>query len=53
MSRFTRERYPVREGARCNGQDANAVKRAALGQPSPLFGQHCHNAVGTPVPPNL
>jgi hypothetical protein len=37
----------------CNGQDANAVKRAALGQPSPSFGQHCHNALGVPVPPNL
>ena len=28
----------------CNGQDANAIKRAALGQPSPTFGQHCQNA---------
>ena len=40
----------------CNGQDANAVKRAALGvgvTSNPLFGQRCHNAVGTPVPPGL
>ena len=37
----------------CNGQDANAVQRAALGQPSPLFGQNCHNALGVPVPPGL
>jgi hypothetical protein len=36
-----------------NGQDANAVQRAALGQPSPSFGQNCHNALGTPVPPGL
>ena len=37
----------------CNGQDGNAVRRAALGQPSPSFGQNCHNALGTPVPPGL
>jgi dockerin type I repeat protein len=40
----------------CNGQDGNAVKRAALGvglASNPLYGQRCHNAVGTPVPPNL
>ena len=38
----------------CNGQDANAVKREALGgEPNPLFGQNCHNALGTPVPPDL
>jgi len=37
----------------CNGQDANAVKRAALGQSSPTFGPHCHNATGEPVPPGL
>ena len=37
----------------CNGQDANAVKRAALGLDSPSFGQDCHNATGTPVPPDL
>ena len=40
----------------CNGQDSNAVKRAALGvgvTSNPLFGQRCHNAVGTPVPPDL
>ena len=37
----------------CNGQDANAVSRAALGQPSPSFGQRCHNALGAPVPPEL
>src|SRR5262245_15379465 len=37
----------------CNGQDANAVKRAALGLASPTFGQSCHNALGLPVPPNL
>ena len=28
----------------CNGQDANAVKAAALGSPRPLFGQNCQNA---------
>jgi hypothetical protein len=37
----------------CNGQDANAVKRAALGAPSPNFGQNCHNATGEPLPPGL
>jgi len=38
----------------CNGQDANAVKRAALGlAPNPLFGQNWRNAIGTPVPPGL
>jgi len=38
----------------CNGQDANSVKRAALGvEPNPLFGQNCHNATGAPVPPDL
>jgi hypothetical protein len=36
-----------------NGQDANAVKRAALGDPTPSFGQRCHNALGLSVPPNL
>ena len=35
----------------CNGQDANAVKRAALGDPTPSFGQRCHNALGLAVPP--
>ncbi len=35
----------------CNGQDANAVQRIALGQPSPTFGQHCPNAdPPTPCP---
>ncbi len=43
----------VSGNGQCNGQDANAVKRIALGQPSPSFGQNCHNAVGTPVPPDL
>ena len=38
----------------CNGQDANAVQRAALGaQPNPLFGQRCHNATGEPIPADL
>jgi hypothetical protein len=37
----------------CNGQDANAVKRAALGQPGPTFGQNCHNATGEPLPPGI
>ena len=37
----------------CNGQDAGALKRAVLGLPSPTFGQKCHNATGTPIPPGL
>jgi dienelactone hydrolase len=43
----------VSGNGQCNGQDANLVTRVSLGQPSPSFGQHCHNALGTPVPPNL
>jgi hypothetical protein len=43
----------VSGNGQCNGQDANAVTRAALGQPSPSFGQNCHNATGQPVPPDL
>ncbi len=43
----------VTGGGTCDGQDANAVKRAALGLESPNFGQNCHNATGTPVPPDL
>jgi len=35
----------------CNGQDANAVQRIALGLPSPTFGQSCPNAdPSTPCP---
>ena len=43
----------VSGNGQCNGQDANAVTRKALGQPSPSFGQNCHNATGQPVPPDL
>jgi dienelactone hydrolase len=43
----------VSGNGQCNGQDASAVQRAALGQSSPSFGQNCHNALGTPVPPGL
>ncbi len=37
----------------CDGQDANAVKRVALGETSPLFGQNCHSALGTAIPPGF
>jgi len=37
----------------CNGQDAGAVRRAALGADAGTFGQHCHNAVGAPLPPDF